>query len=67
LRRQLYLDRGELLAWSARGLRQVDDRLSIMRLVAAPGRIVAGEILFDGRTFCSYQSEMRAVRGNDIA
>jgi len=42
--------------------------LSIMRLVAAPGRIVAGEILFDGKNLLQLSNrEMRAVRGNDIA
>ena len=39
-----------------------------MRLVAPPGKIVAGEILFDGRDLLKFSnSEMREVRGNDIA
>ena len=42
--------------------------LSIMRLVASPGKIVEGEILLDGLdlTQCS-ESEMREVRGNRIS
>ncbi len=42
--------------------------LSVMGLVASPGRIEAGQILFDGqdlRTFSSAQ--MRAIRGDRIA
>ena len=43
--------------------------LSIMRLIDdPPGRIVDGEILFDGRDLLALgNSEMRDVRGNDIA
>jgi oligopeptide/dipeptide ABC transporter ATP-binding protein len=42
--------------------------LSIMRLVAAPGRIVGGEILFEGRDLLKLSEEkMRAIRGDDIA
>jgi peptide/nickel transport system ATP-binding protein/oligopeptide transport system ATP-binding protein len=42
--------------------------LSIMRLVAPPGRIVSGRIAFDGRDLLELsEDEMRAVRGNDIA
>ena len=42
--------------------------LSIMRLIAPPGRIVAGEILFEGRDLLKLSNrEMRDVRGNDIA
>src|SRR3981081_566718 len=42
--------------------------LSIMRLVAAPGKIVAGEILFEGTNLLQLSNaEMRHVRGNDIA
>ncbi|CAN5732050.1 ABC transporter ATP-binding protein [soil metagenome] len=42
--------------------------LSIMRLIAdPPGRIVAGEILFDGRDLRLLpEAEMRQVRGRDI-
>jgi oligopeptide/dipeptide ABC transporter ATP-binding protein len=43
--------------------------LSIMRLVPSPpGRIDAGRILFKGRDLLTIsESEMRSVRGNDIA
>jgi peptide/nickel transport system ATP-binding protein len=42
--------------------------LSVMRLVASPGRIVAGAIRFDGRDLLALsEPEMRKVRGNDIS
>jgi peptide/nickel transport system ATP-binding protein len=42
--------------------------LSIMRLVAPPGRIVGGEILFEGADLLKLpDSRMRAIRGDDIA
>src|SRR5688572_30727102 len=42
--------------------------MSIMRLVATPGRITAGEIYFKGRDLVQIpEREMRNVRGNDIA
>jgi oligopeptide/dipeptide ABC transporter ATP-binding protein len=42
--------------------------LSIMRLIAPPGRIEAGRILFDGTDLLTLSSdEMRRVRGNRIA
>jgi oligopeptide transport system ATP-binding protein len=43
--------------------------LSLMRLVPEPpGRIVSGEVRFDGRDLLELrQDEMRRVRGNDIA
>ncbi len=42
--------------------------LSVMRLVGAPGRIVGGEVWFDGRDLLKLsESEMRAIRGDDIA
>jgi oligopeptide/dipeptide ABC transporter ATP-binding protein len=42
--------------------------LSIMRLVAPPGRIVGGEILFEGEDLLSLSDDrMRQIRGNDIA
>src|SRR5262245_56841402 len=44
------------------------EALSIMRLIAdPPGRIVAGEVIFDGRNLLSLpEAEMREVRGRDI-
>jgi oligopeptide/dipeptide ABC transporter ATP-binding protein len=42
--------------------------MSIMRLVASPGRITGGEIRFKGRNLADlHEKEMRNVRGNDIA
>ena len=42
--------------------------LSVMRLVGAPGEIVGGEVWFDGRDLLKLsESEMRAIRGDDIA
>ena len=42
--------------------------LSIMRLVDKPGRIEAGEILYQGKDLAKLsEKEMTRVRGNDIA
>jgi oligopeptide/dipeptide ABC transporter ATP-binding protein len=42
--------------------------MSIMRLVAPPGTITGGQVRFKGRDLVAIpESEMRAVRGNDIA
>jgi peptide/nickel transport system ATP-binding protein len=42
--------------------------MSVMRLVAPPGRITGGEIRFKGRNLADLsERDMRHVRGNDIA
>ena len=64
-----HLDQGELLAVVGEsGCGKSMTALSIMRLVSAPGKIVGGEILFEGENLLTFSEErMRALRGDDIA
>lgn len=42
--------------------------LSILRLVDPPGRIVGGEVLFEGKNLLQYsKKEIRSIRGNKIS
>src|SRR5881227_3975374 len=64
-----YIDRGELLGLVGEsGCGKSMTALSVMRLVPPPGKIAAGEILFEGRDLLKLSNrDMRDVRGNDIA
>ena len=54
----LYIDRGELLGLVGEsGCGKSMTALSMMRLIAPPGKIVAGEILFDGQNLLKLSLE----------
>lgn len=63
-----YLDKGEALGIVGEsGCGKSVTMMSIMRLLADNGKLVGGEINFDGRDISNAkESEMEAIRGNDI-
>ncbi|HEY7589891.1 MAG TPA: ABC transporter ATP-binding protein [Candidatus Limnocylindrales bacterium] len=64
-----HVDRGEIMGLVGEsGCGKSVTSLSIMRLVARPGRVEAGEILFDGHDLLRISDEaMRRVRGEQIS
>ncbi|HSO29587.1 MAG TPA: ABC transporter ATP-binding protein [Candidatus Sulfomarinibacteraceae bacterium] len=64
-----HVDRGEIMGLVGEsGCGKSVTSLSIMRLVAKPGRIEAGQILFDGDDLLTLSEDrMRGIRGNRIS
>jgi oligopeptide/dipeptide ABC transporter ATP-binding protein len=64
-----HVDRGEIMGLVGEsGCGKSVTSLSIMRLVAKPGRIVSGEILFDGQDLLKLKDDdMRKIRGDRIS
>jgi oligopeptide/dipeptide ABC transporter ATP-binding protein len=64
-----HVDRGEIMGLVGEsGCGKSVTSLSIMRLVAKPGRIEAGQVLFDGQDLLKLSDEkMRHIRGDRIS
>ncbi len=64
-----YIDAGELVGLVGEsGSGKSITALSVMRLIAQPGKIVGGEILFKGENLLQFSDDqMRELRGNDVA
>ena len=65
----IHLDRGEVLGIVGEsGCGKSVTSLSVMGLIAHPGSIVAGEVLFDGKDLTKMKkSEVRSLRGEHIS
>jgi ABC-type dipeptide/oligopeptide/nickel transport system ATPase component len=63
------VDRGEVVGLVGEsGCGKSVTSLSILRLIASPGLIEAGRVVFDGRDLLTVSSdEMRKIRGNQIS
>ena len=66
---EFHLNRGEILGLVGEsGSGKSVTALSIMRLIGVPGRIVHGDVLFEGRSLLQLSdAEIRDVRGNHIS
>ncbi|HEV2913167.1 MAG TPA: ABC transporter ATP-binding protein [Pyrinomonadaceae bacterium] len=64
-----HIDEGELLALVGEsGCGKSITALSLMRLIAPPGKIVGGEITFNGENLlAATEARLREIRGDDIA
>jgi oligopeptide/dipeptide ABC transporter ATP-binding protein len=64
-----HVDRGEILGLVGEsGCGKSVTSMSILRLIAKPGSIEAGQILFDGKDLLAFSpDQMRAIRGDRIS
>ncbi len=64
-----HVDRGELLGLVGEsGCGKSITALSVMRLIAPPGKVVGGKIIFEGEDLLAASEErMRGIRGDDMA